>query len=322
MEEVVIAIDVGGMSYKGALVLKDGTFIHKDVIKAAKSADLEGFINNLKTLINNLINYKDINNKYLVKAISFSLPGVIDSTNCIIKYSNNIDLEDVDLKKYFGIYNFPICCLNDANSATLGEARFGAAKDYKNVILLTLGTGVGGGVIVNNQLYAGEEGTGAELGHMVIKMNGKRCTCGRKGCFEAYASATNLINLTKEYMLKNKNSLMRKSVNDINDVNGMTAFETYKLTKDLTAKKVINKYITYLSEGILNLCNIFRPQVVLIGGGISNQGDYLINLLNNYCKKYDYGFKKTPIPIIKTATLKNDAGIIGASCFAFENIEN
>ena len=322
--ELILAVDIGGTSYKGALVNNDGEIIYRYKIKAADYGSNEKFLSAIFDLISKLNIKAKINNQKVI-AMSFSIPGAIDTEHGIIKYSNNLDLENLNFKKEITnkYKNMPIFMLNDANAATLGEARKGIAKDYANVVFLTLGTGVGGGIIINHKLYAGSQFMGAELGHMSIDINGKLCTCGRKGCFEAYASARALVNYTKEGLNKYKDSKMWEEINnDINNINGSVSFETLKkYPNDFGAKEVFNKYIKYLSEGILNYCNIFRPDIILIGGGVSEQGDYLVNLINDYCKNYNYGFKSTPIPLIKTATLKNDAGIIGAAYFALENLK-
>ena len=322
--ELILAIDIGGTSYKGALVNKNGEIIYRYKIKAADYGSNEKFLLTIFNLISKLSKKTKLNNQKII-AMSFSIPGAIDTDNGIIQYSNNLKLESLNFKKELikKYNNLPIFMLNDANAATLGEARKGIAKNYANVVFLTLGTGIGGGIIINHKLYAGSQFMGAELGHMSIDINGKLCTCGRRGCFEAYASAKALVNYTKEGLNKYKDSKMWDEINnDINNVNGSVSFEALKKhPNDLGAKEVVTKYIRYLSEGILNYCNIFRPDIILIGGGVSEQGDYLVKLINDNCKDYNYGFKSTPIPIIKTATLKNDAGIIGAAYFALENLK-
>lgn len=321
--EVILSIDIGGTSYKGALVNKDGEIIYRSRVKAAEYGSNNKFLYAISDLIRKLTKDLKRNNEVII-AMAFSVPGVIDSENGIIKYSNNLKLENLYFKDELNevFPNIPVFMLNDANAATLGEARKGIAKNYSNVVFLTLGTGVGGGIIINHKLYAGSQFTGAELGHMSINLDGELCTCGRRGCFEVYASARALVRYTKEALLKYPESKMWDSINhNIDEANGSVPFETLKkYNDDLGAKETVNKYIRYLSEGILNYCNIFRPDIILIGGGVSEQEDYLVNLINEYCEKYNYGFKATPKPIIKTASLKNDAGIIGAAYFALENL--
>ena len=197
--------------------------------------------------------------------------------------------------------------------AALGEGIFGAAKGYENVVMFTLGTGVGGGIIIDKKLYEGNESKGAELGHAVLVLGGEECTCGRKGCIEAYCSASALIRDTKRAMLADTDSKMWEYANnDINNVNGRTAFAMAR-ENDESALKVVNDYIMYLSESIMNYCNIFRPEAFVLGGGICGEGKFLIDRIVKYCEERHYGYQGTPAVKILTATLGNDAGIIGAA---------
>ena len=214
------------------------------------------------------------------------------------------------LKKYI---NTDIKISNDANVAALGEAIYGCAKDYNTSIMFTLGTGVGGGIIIDKKLFEGGWSRGAELGHITLVMDGEPCTCGRNGCIECYVSATALIKQTKEAMLEDKSSVMWDYVcGDLEKVDGKTAFECSK-KGDKSANKVVDNYVKYLGESMLNMFNIFRPNAFILGGGVSAQGEYLNDKLRTYCEKFDYGYKRSPRPIILTATLGNDAGIIGAA---------
>lgn len=320
MKEVYIGVDVGGMSIKAGLVDLEGNILHKDVIKT-KCATLgkESFLEDVKALLLKLTGYA-ASNGLDVKAIGFGIPGAIDSTRGIIDYACNLNIEDVHVVEYLKTLGLPVFISNDANVATLGEVRFGAAKGYYDAILLTLGTGIGGGVVINDKLFEGKDGKGTELGHAVIVVDGNQCNCGRKGCYETYASATALLKLTKDEMMNNKESMMWEYAGgDLEKVNGLTSFECAK-KGDESANKVVDTYVKYLSEGILNYCNIFRPEVILIGGGVSNQEDYLINKIKKYCADRNYGYKNTPIVEIKVAGLKNEAGIIGAAALAMDKV--
>ena len=179
--------------------------------------------------------------------------------------------------------------------------------------MFTLGTGVGGGIIIDKKLYEGNESKGAELGHAVLVLGGEECTCGRKGCIEAYCSASALIRDTKRAMLADTESKMWEYANnDINNVNGRTAFAMAR-ENDESAMKVVENYVMYLSESIMNYCNIFRPEAFVLGGGICGEGKFLIDKVVAYCEKRHYGYQGTPAVKIITATLGNDAGIIGAA---------
>jgi glucokinase len=205
---------------------------------------------------------------------------------------------------------YPVKVANDANCAALGEARFGASKGYQNSILVTLGTGVGGGVIIDGKLFEGNLSAGAELGHMVIEKYGFPCTCGRRGCFEVYASATALIKKTQQAMRHNTDSKMWQTYR-LETVNGKTAFD-YAET-DIAAKEVVAWYCDYLACGLANLANIFRPEVIMLGGGISEQGEKLTNPVQKLLDKQLFGGNDyAPVKVIK-ASLGSKAGVFGAA---------
>jgi glucokinase len=306
-----IGIDIGGMSIKIGLVNDCGEIVEQVRVKTVRdpSKGIEDMIEAIKYLLEN----NNIDKNQLL-GIGIGCPGAVKSEEGIIDYLPNLGWDTVDvrtpLNNAFGV---EVMVSNDANVAALGEVIYGSAKGYSTCVMFTIGTGVGGGMIINGKLFEGGFSRGAELGHITLIMNGEDCTCGRKGCVECYTSATALIKQTKYEMKKNRYSQMWKFVDyDINKVDGRTAFECAKLG-DKSAIAVRDKYIEYLGESILNTFNIFRPEVFIIGGGISAQGEYLTNLLKNYCEKFDYGYKRSPRTEIITASLGNDAGIIGAA---------
>ena len=215
-----------------------------------------------------------------------------------------------ELNKYFDI---PVNIENDANAAAYGEYEING-NGAKSFIFITLGTGVGGGIVLDGKIYRGFNGTGAELGHTPLVYNGETCSCGHKGCWESYASVTALIKQTKAAIEKNPDSLMVSIVNEEGKVSGRTAFMAAK-QGDKDAQAVVNQYVEYVAEGILGMINIFQPEKLLIGGGISKEGDYLLNPIKEYVEKYDYN-KYLPKAEIGIATLFNDAGIIGAALAA------
>ncbi len=311
MEKVYIGVDVGGMSIKAGAVNLNGEIIFKDSI-VTDGSNVDLFLKSNKELLKKVID--ECKNRNLEPlGIGFGVPGLIDNEKGLICKMANINGINVPLRDYLKDLNLPIKISNDANVACLAEQKYGAAKGYSDAIMITLGTGVGGGIVANNKLIEGFEGKGAELGHIVIMMNGESCGCGRKGCLEAYASASALLRQTKKAMLENKDSMMWEYCNNnIDNVSGLTSFECAKKGDEI-ANKVIDNYIMYLGEGLLNFCNIFRPQVFVIGGGISNQGDYLKNKLQAYLEKYNYGYLMAPKSVVEIAKLKNDAGIIGAA---------
>ena len=307
-----IGIDIGGMSIKVGLVSVDGKIIEQNRVKTAKNA--KQCIKNMVKQINELLLSNNLTISDL-KGIGVGCPGAVTSEIGVVDFLPNLGWKNVELvdilKKDFDI---EIKISNDANVATLAEVIYGCAKDYKDCVMFTLGTGVGGGVVINKKLFEGGcSRGGTELGHATLIYDGESCSCGRKGCVECYCSATALIKQTKQSMQLNKDSLMWKyAENNLENVDGKTAFECAKLG-DESANKVVEGYVAYLSESIISLLNIFRPQAFIIGGGISAQGDYLVNKIKEYCEKFDYGYKSAPKTEILVASLGNDAGIIGAA---------
>ncbi|MBQ7995300.1 MAG: ROK family protein [Bacilli bacterium] len=310
---IYIGLDIGGTNIKGAFVTKEGKITHRFGFRVDYSKTQEEIISLIGDSINSALKEKEIE-KEEVGGIGIGCPGSINSKTGICEYSNNLNWFDLPIvamiEKATGI---KAKISNDANVAMLGEAKFGVGKKYHNLVLLTLGTGVGGGLYLNDQLYEGEEGKGAELGHMVIDPDGKECTCGMKGCFEAYASATALKNMTQEAMEKHKDSLMWKQVEgDLSKANGITSFECSK-KGDKAAMEVVSKYEDYLAFGIINYCNIFRPEAIILGGGVSSQKEYLTDEIEKRLKEKNYGFKRTPSVKVLVSNLGNDAGVLGAA---------
>lgn len=321
MEPLFIGVDVGGMSIKGALVTDHGEIRYKSHKKTDASQGPGSFLKDIKDLLLEMIEFAK-NHDGVVKAIGFGIPGVVNNKKGTIDYAANLYMEDINLVQYLSDLKLPIYLSNDANVACLAEVRYGAAKNYKNVVLLTLGTGIGGGIVIDDKLFEGCEGKGAELGHTVIVVDGEPCGCGRRGCFEAYASASALLRYTRDEMINNPNSLMWKYCKgNIENVDGKTSFECAK-KGDISANFVINMYVKYLSEGILNMCNVFRPEGVLLGGGLSNQDEYLVSKVRAYCAEKNYGYKHCPAPDILICKLKNDAGVIGAATLAMEELNS
>ena len=313
---IAIGIDIGGMSIKGGAVVSNGSVYEKFSMPFVKGEDGEETIRKLADLVKEYIAAHQLEGK--IAGIGIGSPGTLDVKNGVVNYANNLGWVDLPVAKIMQeVLPYPVRLTNDANAASLGEAKFGAGKAYETVIMLTLGTGVGGGIIINGKLYEGNEGKGGELGHSVIVVDGEPCTCGRKGCLEAYASASALIRDTKKAMKLNRRSLLWKVCPEIELVGGKTPFEAAK-QNDATAIKVLDNYVKYLGEGILNFCNIFRPNVVVLSGGIANAGDYLFDRVNAYVKAHNYGYKATPEVKVVPAELGYDSGKIGAAALFFE----
>lgn len=308
----LIGVDVGGMSVKIGLVSVDGNIISSTVLKTEKK-NQEEFAKKIAITVNKLIEDNNLN-KEQVRGIGIGCPGSVNAKMGKVIYAPNIPWIDLYLKRIVedntGIYTK---VSNDADCAAYGEFMYGVAKGYRNVVLVTVGTGIGGGIIINRSLYEGSQGMASEIGHTTLVKDGRKCKCGRRGCFEQYASASALIRYTKDAMRRNKDTRMWDFVDgDISKVNGITSFAMAK-QGDKVANEVVDNFVNNLSLGLLDLCNIFRPDCFIIGGGISKEGDYLINKIKSVMEKVDYGYPKSFWPEIKTAKLGNDAGIIGAA---------
>ena len=248
-----------------------------------------------------------------VAAVGVGSPGTCRSTDGVVERSNNLGFSYLPMGDMLKAHlQKPVHIENDANAAAYGEFLAGAAKGHSSCVCITLGTGVGGGVIVDGRIMSGFNFAGAELGHTVIVADGAPCTCGRRGCFEAYASATALIRQTKEAMERHPDSRMWQLSDNGADVSGRTAFDGMQ-AGDAAAKEVVDNYIRYLACGITNMVNIFQPEVLCVGGGVCNQGENLLGPVRAIVAAEQYnrtGKKQTEIV---TAQLGNDAGIIGAA---------
>ena len=215
------------------------------------------------------------------------------------------------------MYTFPEYHIeNDANAAAWGEAIAGAAKGSRSSVMITLGTGVGGGIISDGKVYKGFNSAAGELGHVVIRVDGRPCTCGRRGCWETYSSATGLILSTEEKIAECEKTGRKTAMSDLvaerGRVTGRTAFDAMRLG-DAAAKEVVDEYVKYLASGLASMINIFQPEVISIGGGISNEGQTLLDLVVPLVRKQTYGVDFVPHTDIRIAQLRNDAGIIGAA---------
>ena len=299
-----IGIDVGGTAIKGAVIDENGSLFGEDSVPTAGGEDI---VNCIETLCNRLMKL----NGEKVKGIGIGCAGVIDSAGGTVVRARNLFLENFPLVKLLKEkINLPVKITNDANAAALGEAKFGAGKNYKNSIFVTLGTGVGGGIVIDGKLFEGNKSAGAEIGHMVIERGGEPCSCGRRGCFEAYSSATALKRLTKHAMEEDAGSAMwTKYTSDT--VTGKTAFEFFQT--DHAAGEVVKKYIDYLACGLTNLANIFRPEIIMLGGGVSKEGERLTAPLQEILDREMFAPPQYAPVKVAVATLGSAAGAYGAA---------
>lgn len=306
-----IGIDLGGTSIKGAVVTEGGAILKEASCPTQRELGPEHVAREIAGLITALAEGYD---PQAIGGVGVGCPGIVEDHSGIVRYSANLHWENFDLRaavqKYSG---YTVRLANDANAAALGEVVAGCAQNVDSAVILTLGTGVGSGVVLNGKILTGCTGGAAELGHMVVEDGGALCACGRKGCFETYASATGLIRMAKEAMAQHPESLLHATAAEVGDVNGQTIFRA-KEQGDPTAVAVVERYIHYLSVGIANVINCFFPEVVALSGGIANQGEALLAPLREAVAPQVYGnqYLQTHTRILG-CTLGYHAGIIGAA---------
>ena len=305
-----LGIDIGGMTVKGIVIDKSGSAVAEGSIATQSENGAEAMCANIASLISQLLHKADAR-KGDIAGVGIGCPGIIDSERGRVVFAGNISLSDYPLAEQIeGRTGLKVKLTNDANAAALGEAKFGAASNYKNSILVTLGTGVGGGIVIDGKLFEGGKSAGTEIGHTVIVKNGLQCNCGRRGCLEKYASASALTEQTKEAMKAHKDSAMWKGY-DLSTACGKTPFDYCE--SDEAAKLVVDGYISYLACGIINLANIFRPEVIMLGGGVSEQGERLTAPLQKLLDgELMGGTDYAPVKIVKAA-LGSRAGAYGAA---------
>ncbi|MDP4092468.1 MAG: ROK family glucokinase [Bacillota bacterium] len=307
-----VGIDLGGTNIAAGVVDENGKIIHKDSIPTHRERKDVEVIKDMAMLALKVI--KDSGKEIAdIKSIGIGSPGVPNNEKGILVYACNLNFKNAPIREEMQKYvNLPVILDNDANCAALAECVAGAAKGTKHSVTITLGTGLGGGVVIDGKIYSGFNNSASELGHSIIAMDGEQCTCGRKGCYEAYASATALIRQTKRAAVENKDSMINKLVNgDLNKIDAKTSFDAAR-AGDETGRKVVAQYIRYIAEGLINVINTFAPEVIVIGGGVCKEGEYLLKPLREIVYSEVY-FKEEPQTQIKAAQMGNDAGIVGAA---------
>lgn len=308
-----LGIDLGGTNIAVAVVDDNYKIVGRAKVKTGAQRPAEEICDSIAFASKEAIKAANLTLEDISSA-GIGTPGSVIPSEGIVTYANN----------FASFSNLPLCAMlkdrlgidvyidNDANAAAYGEYLAGAGVGTKDFIAVTLGTGVGGGIIVDSKLLLGSNFAGGELGHMVICMDGEQCTCGRRGCYEAYASATALIGQTKRAMEKNKDSIMWELAGSIDNVNGRTAFDG-KRRGDKAAEEVVDNYCRYVAEGICDIMNIFQPDLLCIGGGISNEKENLTDPINKFVRENIYTKDTETHDRICVAQLGNDAGIIGAA---------
>lgn len=317
-----LGIDLGGTNIAVGVVDENLSIVKKDSVPTGADRPADEIIADMAALCKKVVADAGLSMSDIEYA-GIAAPGTANSETGIIEYANNLPFLNYPIAdKLAGMTGVEkIYIENDANAAALAEALAGAAKGAKYSVMITLGTGVGGGIILDGKVYCGFNHAGAELGHMVISHGGRHCSCGRDGCWESYSSATGLINMTKEKIAeceaKGEATLMANIAKEAGKVSGKTAFAAMK-QGDAAGAAVVDEYISYLACGLANIINIFQPTVLSIGGGICNEGDNLLVPLNEKIWSQTYGVEKEKRTQIVIAELGNDAGIIGGAALGHQ----
>ena len=307
-----IGVDLGGTNIAVGLIDDEMQLVAKKTTPTEAHRSAEEITDDIAALCIALCEEKKLG-KDDVAGIGIATPGIANNETGVVEYANNLPFRRFPIAAYLrektGIRNVQIA--NDANAAAWGEAVAGAAKGSSNNIMVTLGTGVGGGIIIDNKIYTGFNCAGAELGHIVIEQDGVPCSCTRCGCWEAYSSATALIRMTKEKIEECKKAGRPTIMANAEKVTGRTACDAMR-AGDEAGKEVYDTYVKYLASGLATIINIFHPEVISLGGGVSNEGQSLIDSLLPIIRKEQYGDSLENSTEIRIAKLGNDAGIIGA----------
>ncbi len=306
-----IGVDLGGTNIAIGLVDEEGMLFKYKSIATLKERGIDAICQDMIELCETIIKENNLK-KEDIYSIGVGTPGLVDSEKGIIVYASNIKMDNYPITKIMNeSLGIPVFVANDADCAALGEVTSGIAKGCKNAVILTLGTGVGGGLILDGKIYKSSFPGAGELGHQVIVYNGRECPCGRKGCLEQYASATALIRDATEAAAKNPGSRLNYYIGgDLSRMNAKVPFDA-ALDGDAVAQQVLDQYMDYLACGIADLINAFKPEMIIIGGGIARQKENLTVPLTEKVEKevYSRDFQTK----IEAAMLGNDAGIIGAA---------
>ena len=306
-----VGIDIGGTNLKAGLVDE-----HYQLVATKKMplqfTSMEQMGETLTDMALALLEENHIARDQ-VASIGMGFPGSVDNRRGVVIKTVNIPIRFMPVAEMVHRrWDVPVYLGNDADCAALGEYYHYGDEKLESLILVTLGTGIGTGIILDGKIQAGFNGFGGEGGHIVIVHGGEPCTCGRKGCWERYASARALTEDTKAAMQEHSDTLMWKLVSDLDHVNAKTSFDAMAQGDEL-AKQVVHNWMEYVACGLANVVNTFEPEVICVGGGVSNQGETLLAPVRAYVEKETHDITGGRVPEIRACELRNDAGVIGAA---------
>lgn len=308
-----LGLDLGGTNIVAGVVDETCRIISKKSIPANAGRPIEEVSCDMAEVSKEAVHLAGLRLSDL-SSWGIGMPSCVNPATHLLVHANNFGWKNVPIYDYLQKHiSLPLYISNDANCAAYGEVLAGAAKNYTDAILLTLGTGVGGGIILNKKIYSGADNMGAELGHTKLVYNGVRCTCGQYGCLESYCSSTALIRRAKKAVKKHPDSLMMEMAGqDASKINGEIVFESAG-KGDIPAMEIVDEYCSYLAAGISSFIVIFRPQIIILGGGMAHAGDLLLEPVNKKLFACTFAAEEIGIPKVIRATLGNDAGLIGAA---------
>jgi len=306
-----VGIDLGGTNIAVGVVNEDYEIISYTTVPTQAQRSAQEVIATMAQAVRTVLEQAGIKETDCV-SIGVGAPGTCDVKNGVVYRSYSLDWTDVPLAQMLGEYfSIPVLVDNDANCAALAEVKAGAAKGKENIVLVTLGTGIGSGIVLNGRIFSGLKGNGAEMGHMMLQLDGEVCFCGRKGCWDAYASAHSLIHQAEKAAREHPESML----NQLEKIDGKSVFDTAD-RGDATAQAVIERYCFYLAVGISGIVNALAPEMILVGGGVSRQGDRILDPVRKYLAENCFDKRPEALPIVAAAQMGNEAGIVGAAALS------
>ena len=307
-----VGIDIGGETVKGALIENGEKILYKEKIDILIPITIEEMETKIEGLINSVLEKSSVRDKE-IECIGIGCTGIVDVKEKIVKYACNLDWNNVEFSDFLEKrFNVPFYVENRAYAAAIGEYLYGDLEQtVKNMIFITLSTGLGGGIILDGRLYRGFNFSAGEVGHMIIKKGGRECNCKNRGCFERYASGTGIVETAFEKMNRNKGSKLREYLKEKGELTAEAVFEIAS-KKDKAALETIEEFVEDLSVGVANIINILQPEVLVVGGGVSNSGEVFIERLKEKVKEKDYAKNCEKRCEIKISKLKSDATLIGS----------
>ena len=315
-----IGVDLGGTNIVVGLVNDAGTLLQTVSSPTGRERGFDAVVGDIVSLTQQLLKTDHVTNDP-VQGIGVGIPGVADPETGVVISCVNLFWENVPLREALeSALSLPVSIDNDATLAGLAEYEVGVMKEAKSGVFLTLGTGVGGGIIMDHQVISGKHGVGSEVGHMVVGDSDTQCNCGRKGCLETFASSTAIIAYTKKHLPDYPESILHERIQgDLSKIDGRLIFDAAK-EGDAFALKSVHRFAHYLAIGIMNIVAVIDPEMFVLGGGIAGAGEFLLDIVREELEKEKY-FKAVPVGKLCLATLKNDAGVLGGAFLAKSKTE-